>query len=67
MSAVPCLPACLCLSAAASRGQAPHGDASPGGKLLLGLPTLLTTHHVNAEEDTSAKQLYALKQTYSEL
>ena len=28
----------------------------PGGELLLGLPTLLTTHHVNAEEDTSAKQ-----------
>ena len=28
----------------------------PGGELLLGLPTLLTTHHVNTEEDTSAKQ-----------
>ena len=39
----------------------------PGGELLLGLPTLLTTHHVNAEENTSAKQPYALKQTYGEL
>ena len=28
----------------------------PGVELLLGLPTLLATHHVNAEEDTSAKQ-----------
>ena len=28
----------------------------PGGELLLSLPTLLTTHHVNAAEDTSAKQ-----------
>ena len=28
MSAVLCLPACLCVSAAASRGQAPHGNAS---------------------------------------
>ena len=28
MSAVLCLPACLCVSAAASRGQAPHGKAS---------------------------------------
>ena len=28
MSAVLCLSACLCVSAAASRGQAPHGNAS---------------------------------------
>ena len=28
MSAVLCLPACLCVSAAASRGEAPHGNAS---------------------------------------
>ena len=28
----------------------------PGGKLLLGLPTLLTTHHVNDEGNTNAKQ-----------
>ena len=28
MSAVLCLPACLCVSAAASRVQAPHGNAS---------------------------------------
>ena len=39
----------------------------PGGELLLGLPTLLTTHHVNAEENKSAKQPYALKPTYSEV
>ena len=28
MSAVLCLPACLCVSAAVSCGQAPHGNAS---------------------------------------
>ena len=33
-----------------------HSVTQPGGELLLGLATLLTTHHVNAEEDTSAKQ-----------
>ena len=44
-----------------------HSVTQPGGELLLDLPTLLTTHHVNAEEDTSAKQPYALRQTYSEL
>ena len=44
-----------------------HSVTQPGGELLLGLPTLLTTHHVNAEENTSAKQPYALKQTYGEL
>ena len=33
-----------------------HSVPQPGGELLSGLPTLLTTHHVNAEEDTSAKQ-----------
>ena len=38
-----------------------------GGDLPLGLPTLLTTHCMNAEENTSAKQPYALKQTYGEL
>ena len=44
-----------------------HSVTQPGGELLLGLPTLLTTHHVNAEENTSPKQPYALKQTYGEL
>ena len=39
----------------------------PGSEHLLGLPTLITTHHVNGEEFTSAKQPYALKQTYGEL
>ena len=33
-----------------------HSLTQPGGELLLGLPTLLTTHHVNAEEETSVKQ-----------
>ena len=33
-----------------------HSVTEPGGELLLGLPTLLTTHHVNAEGNTSAKQ-----------
>ena len=44
-----------------------HSVNQPGGELLLGLPTLLTAHHVNAEENTRAKQPYALKQTYGEL
>ena len=39
----------------------------PGAEHLLGLPSLLTTHHVHAEENRSAKQPYALKQTYGEL
>ena len=39
----------------------------PGGELLLGLPILLTTHHVNAEKNTSAKQPFALKPTYGEV
>ena len=39
----------------------------PGGELLLGLPTLLSTHRMNAEENTGAKQPYALKQTNGEL
>ena len=44
-----------------------HSVTQPGGELFLGLPTLLTTHHVKAEEHTSAKQPYALKQNYREL
>ena len=39
----------------------------PGGELLLVLPTLLTTHQVNAENSTSAKQPYALKPTHGEV
>ena len=40
MSAVLCLPACLCVSAAASRGQPPHGNASLlAGVLLLSSQT----------------------------
>ena len=35
MSAVLCLPPCLCVSDAASRGQGPHGNASP----VLASPT----------------------------
>ena len=33
-----------------------HSMTQPRGELLLGLPTLLGTHHVNAEGNTSAKQ-----------
>ena len=44
-----------------------HSMTQPEGELLLGLPTLLTTHHVNAEKDTNAKQPQALKQSYGEL
>ena len=38
MSAVFCLPACLCVSTAASRGQAPHGNASAGPYILYPVP-----------------------------
>ena len=33
-----------------------HSVSQPEAELLLGLPTLVITHHVNAEDDTSAKQ-----------
>ena len=39
----------------------------PGGELVLGLPTLLTRHQVNAARNTSAKHPYALKPTYGEV
>ena len=39
----------------------------PGGELPLRLPTLLTTHHVNTEGNTSAKQPDARKQSYGEV
>ena len=39
----------------------------PAGELLLGLPTLLTTHRMKGEENTSTKQPYALKQTFGKL
>ena len=39
MSAVLCLPACLCVSAAASRGQAPHGKTSKVLHRRLGTTT----------------------------
>ena len=38
----------------------------PVGELLPGLLPLLTTHHMNAEENTRGKQPYGLKQTYGE-
>ena len=33
-----------------------HSLTQPRGELLLALPTLLTTHHVNAEGNKSAKE-----------
>ena len=33
----------------------------------MGSPTFLTTHHVNAEEDASAKKPYTLKKSCGEL
>ena len=33
-----------------------HSLTQPRGELLLGLPTLLTTNHVRAEGNTSAKE-----------
>ena len=50
MSAVLCLPACLCVSAAASRGQAPNGNASVGEvavdwvEIPTGHPLFVTSH-----------------------
>ena len=50
MSAVLCLPACLCVSAAASRGQAPHGNASKAfHRRGVTHPSRATRGHVNPE------------------
>ena len=50
MSAVPCLPACLSVSAAASRGQAPHGNASKAfHRRGVAHPSRATRDHLNRE------------------
>ena len=50
MSAVLCLPACLCVSAAASRGQAPHGNASKAfHRRGVNHRSRLTRGHLNPE------------------
>ena len=50
MSAVLCLPACLCVSAAASRGQAPHGNASKAfHRRGVTHPSHATRGHLNPE------------------
>ena len=50
MSAVLCLPACLCVSAAASRGQAPHGNASKAfHRRGATHPSRATRGHLNPE------------------
>ena len=57
MSAVLCLPACLCVSPAASRGQAPHGNASvpvPDGVLECGLSELRSSIHSDDETEHDA-------------
>ena len=50
MSAVLCLPACLCVSAAAYRGQAPRGNASKVfHRLGVTHPSRATRGHLNPE------------------
>ena len=50
MSAVLCLPACLRVSAAASRGQAPHGNASKAfNRRGVTHPSRATRGHLNPE------------------
>ena len=50
MSAVLCLPACLRVSAAASRGQAPHGNASKAfHRRGVTHPSRATRGHLNPE------------------
>ena len=50
MSAVLCLPACLCVPAAASRGQAPHGNASTAfHRRGITHPSRATRGHLNPE------------------
>ena len=50
MSAVLCLPACLCVSAAASRGQVPHGNASKAFQRRgVTHPSRATRGHLNPE------------------
>ena len=52
MSAVLCLPACLCVSAAASRGQAPHGNAS------LALKNLTEQDEKSKKQELGASNLH---------
>ena len=56
MSAVLCLPACLCVSTAASRGQAPHGNVSGGD----GAQAELRASHGSAERGTGGDRGSAL-------
>ena len=50
MSAVLCLPACLCVSTAASRGQAPHRNASKAfHRRGVTHPSRATRGHLNPE------------------
>ena len=50
MSAVLCLPACLCVSIAASRGQAPHGNTSKAfHRRGVTHPSRATRGHLNPE------------------
>ena len=50
VSAVLCLPACLCVSTAASRGQAPHGNASKAFQRRgVTHPSRATRGHLNPE------------------
>ena len=50
MSAVLCLPACLCVSAAASRGQAPHGNVSKAfHRRGVTHPSRATRGHLNPQ------------------
>ena len=50
MSAVLCLPACLCVSTAASRGQAPHGNASKAfHRRGVTYPSRATRGHMNPQ------------------
>ena len=68
MSAVLCLPACLCVSAAASCGQAPNVNASKAfHRRRVTHPSSATRGHLNPEHHglRSAARSIALIASYS--
>ena len=66
MSAVPCLPAYLCVSAAASRGQAPHGNASRSPRDRY-LPFRVTVTRFRALEQEEQRIVFGFGSSFTVL
>ena len=66
MSAVLYLPACLCVSAAASRGQAPPGNASKAvNRRRVTHPSRATRGHLNPEYHGLRSAAWSIAQSVS--